>query len=64
MTLNPICADVETKFGVPLTVTGVAQVHFHALLVMNYGSFSSIDVVFFVVLWCAVVCCDVLCDAV
>merc|ERR1719466_152297 len=26
MTLNPICDNVETKQGVPLTVTGVAQV--------------------------------------
>merc|ERR1719251_53659 len=26
MTLNPICENVETKQGVPLTVTGVAQV--------------------------------------
>merc|ERR1719288_406665 len=26
MTLNPMCDDVETKQGVPLTVTGVAQV--------------------------------------
>merc|ERR1719369_900303 len=25
MTLNPICDNVETKQGVPLTVTGVAQ---------------------------------------
>ena len=26
MTLNPVCDNVETKQGVPLTVTGVAQV--------------------------------------
>ena len=26
MTLNPICENVETAQGVPLTVTGVAQV--------------------------------------
>merc|ERR1719283_665120 len=26
MTLNPVCENVETKQGVPLTVTGVAQV--------------------------------------
>merc|ERR1719373_1488223 len=26
MTLNPMCDNVETKQGVPLTVTGVAQV--------------------------------------
>ncbi len=26
MTLNPRCDDVETAQGVPLTVTGVAQV--------------------------------------
>lgn len=26
MTLNPTCDNVETKEGVPLTVTGVAQV--------------------------------------
>ena len=26
MTLNPICEKAETIFGVPLTVTGVAQV--------------------------------------
>lgn len=26
MTLNPICEHVETSEGVPLTVTGVAQV--------------------------------------
>merc|ERR1719166_129949 len=26
MTLNPLCDNVETKQGVPLTVTGVAQV--------------------------------------
>ncbi len=26
MTLNPRCDDVETSQGVPLTVTGVAQV--------------------------------------
>jgi hypothetical protein len=26
MTLNPRCENVETKLGVPLTVTGVAQV--------------------------------------
>merc|ERR1712198_101339 len=26
MTLNPVCGNVETKQGVPLTVTGVAQV--------------------------------------
>ena len=30
MTLNPVCENVETAQGVPLTVTGVAQVtHFH-----------------------------------
>ena len=27
MTLNPICENVETAQGVPLTVTGVAQVN-------------------------------------
>ncbi len=27
MTLNPVCENVETKQGVPLTVTGVAQVN-------------------------------------
>merc|ERR1712110_145071 len=26
MTLNPVCESVETAQGVPLTVTGVAQV--------------------------------------
>ena len=26
MTLNPVCENVETSEGVPLTVTGVAQV--------------------------------------
>jgi flotillin len=26
MTLNPVCESVETREGVPLTVTGVAQV--------------------------------------
>ena len=26
MTLNPVCENVETAQGVPLTVTGVAQV--------------------------------------
>ena len=26
MTLEPVCDNVETKQGVPLTVTGVAQV--------------------------------------
>ena len=26
MTLNPVCDNVETRQGVPLTVTGVAQV--------------------------------------
>lgn len=26
MTLNPVCESVETSEGVPLTVTGVAQV--------------------------------------
>lgn len=26
MTLNPMCENVETAMGVPLTVTGVAQV--------------------------------------
>merc|ERR1711936_1545837 len=26
MTLNPVCDNVETKQGVPLTVTGIAQV--------------------------------------
>lgn len=26
MTLNPICEQVETSQGVPLTVTGVAQI--------------------------------------
>ena len=25
MTLNPICENVETSLGVPITVTGVAQ---------------------------------------
>ena len=25
MTLNPVCENVETSEGVPLTVTGVAQ---------------------------------------
>ena len=28
MTLNPVCERVETSQGVPLTVTGVAQVKF------------------------------------
>ena len=28
MTLNPVCEHVETAQGVPLTVTGVAQVKF------------------------------------
>lgn len=27
MTLNPVCENVETAQGVPLTVTGVAQVY-------------------------------------
>ena len=31
MTLNPICENVETAQGVPLTVTGVAQVRQNAL---------------------------------
>ena len=26
MTLEPVCSDVETAQGVPITVTGVAQV--------------------------------------
>ena len=26
MTLRPVCQDVETAQGVPITVTGVAQV--------------------------------------
>lgn len=26
MTLNPVCENVETSEGVPLTVTGVAQI--------------------------------------
>ena len=26
MTLEPVCKDVETAQGVPITVTGVAQV--------------------------------------
>lgn len=26
MTLNPVCEHVETSEGVPITVTGVAQV--------------------------------------
>ena len=32
MTLNPICENVETAQGVPLTVTGVAQVSSNSLL--------------------------------
>ena len=39
MTLNPVCDNVETKQGVPLTVTGVAQVQTltwsHSSLVSN-----------------------------
>ena len=31
MTLNPVCDNVETKQGVPLTVTGVAQVTYDTL---------------------------------
>ena len=27
MTLEPVCKDVETAQGVPITVTGVAQVN-------------------------------------
>ena len=30
MTLNPMCDNVETKQGVPLTVTGVAQVDMYS----------------------------------
>ena len=30
MTLNPVCENVETAQGVPLTVTGVAQVYFNS----------------------------------
>ena len=46
MTLNPVCENVETAQGVPLTVTGVAQV---------YAS-----VVYCTVLYCSVLCCTVL----
>ena len=39
MTLNPMCDNVETKQGVPLTVTGVAQVDmyssFQLIRIMN-----------------------------
>ena len=39
MTLNPMCDNVETKQGVPLTVTGVAQVDmyssFQLIKIMN-----------------------------
>lgn len=30
MTLNPVCHNVETKEGAPLTVSGVAQVIFYS----------------------------------
>ena len=39
MTLNPVCENVETAQGVPLTVTGVAQVtnfEMHDVLLVNY----------------------------
>ena len=43
MTLNPVCENVETAQGVPLTVTGVAQVtivHFGILLdwIVHFGA--------------------------
>ena len=32
MTLEPVCRDVETAQGVPITVTGVAQVRIDEIL--------------------------------
>lgn len=34
MTLNPMCENVETAQGVPLTVTGVAQCKIMKVFVM------------------------------
>ena len=36
MTLNPVCDNVETKQGVPLTVTGVAQVRDKIVLFSHF----------------------------
>ena len=38
MTLNPMCDNVETKQGVPLTVTGVAQVDMYVQLIKIMNS--------------------------
>ena len=35
MTLEPVCKDVETAQGVPLTVNGVAQVKINGLIDEN-----------------------------
>ena len=46
MTLNPVCDNVETKQGVPLTVTGVAQVRdkivlFSHFLIVFFNEFNN-----------------------
>merc|ERR1712165_681257 len=48
MTLNPVCDNVETKQGVPLTVTGVAQVTMNSFpkVYIRFGkvkNFSFVD---------------------
>lgn len=42
MTLNPMCENVETAQGVPLTVTGVAQCKIMKVFSSFDDSFSSI----------------------
>merc|ERR1711892_1484033 len=42
MTLNPVCENVETAQGVPLTVTGEAQVQIYFRKVFWERIFSNI----------------------
>ena len=54
MTLEPVCKDVETAQGVPITVTGVAQVNTSTNLCS-----VSILTIFSLVLYISVILCSI-----
>ena len=67
MTLNPICENVETAQGVPLTVTGVAQVIIQVYLYPEqFWSQDSTNFVYLIVFWlrkCTCECSDNFCSS-
>ena len=44
MTLNPICENVETAQGVPLTVTGVAQVEHSRIKIVLKSLYQKVKI--------------------